>query len=256
MQSSASCARASSCAEVVDVAGRDERQARASPASSTSSGLIRCLHVEVRVLQLDVDVVAAEDLREPVELGARRRSARLSSSALQTRPERQPESAISPPRVPLEQLPVDARLVVVALEVAERRELDQVRVALVRLGEQRQVRVALLLRAAVVGDVDLAADDRLDARASCAVLVELDRAGQRAVVGERDRRHLELAPPARRASGIRHAPSRIEYSEWTWRWTKAALQARAAHRTERTRRGPAGAKIRPLPDRQLAVEAA
>jgi hypothetical protein len=23
-------------------------------------------------------------------------------------------------------------------------------------------------------------------------------------------------------SGIRHAPSRIEYSEWTWRWTKGA----------------------------------
>src|ERR1700704_6589978 len=23
-------------------------------------------------------------------------------------------------------------------------------------------------------------------------------------------------------SGIRHAPSRIEYSEWTWRWTKSA----------------------------------
>ena len=30
MQSSASCARASSCAEVVDVAGRDERQPRFS----------------------------------------------------------------------------------------------------------------------------------------------------------------------------------------------------------------------------------
>src|SRR5205807_8109747 len=28
---------------------------------------------------------------------------------------------------------------------------------------------------------------------------------------------------ARAASaGIRHAPSRIEYSEWTWRWTKGA----------------------------------
>src|SRR5215831_10782488 len=24
------------------------------------------------------------------------------------------------------------------------------------------------------------------------------------------------------SAGIRHAPSRIEYSEWTWRWTKGA----------------------------------
>ena len=47
----------------------------------------------------------------------------------------------------LERLPVDARLVVVALEVAERAELDQVRIAVVVLGEQREVRVALRLRA-------------------------------------------------------------------------------------------------------------
>ena len=53
------------------------------------------------------------------------------------------------------------------------------------------MRVALLLRLAVVGDVDLAADDRLDALLA-GLAVELDRAGERAVVGERDGRHLEL----------------------------------------------------------------
>jgi len=37
----------------------------------------------------------------------------------------------------LEEAPVNPRLVVVALEVAERAELDEVRVALVRLGEER-----------------------------------------------------------------------------------------------------------------------
>jgi len=93
--------------------------------------------------------------------------------------------------VALQQLPVDARLVVVALEIPGRGELDQVRVARVRLGQQRQVRVALLLRVPVLGDVDLAADDRLDALLR-RVLVELHRAGERAVVRERDRRHLEL----------------------------------------------------------------
>jgi hypothetical protein len=98
--------------------------------------------------------------------------------------------------VPLEQLPVDARLVVVALEVPRRGELDQVRVTGVRLGQQRQVRVALLLRATVVGDVDLAADQRLDALLR-RLPIELDRPRQRAVVGERNRRHLELRGPRR-----------------------------------------------------------
>ncbi len=97
-------------------------------------------------------------------------------------------------RVPLEQFPVDARLVVVALEVAEARELDQVRVARVVCGEQREVRVALLLDVAILGDVDLAADDRLHAR-SLRLLEELDRARHRAVIGQRDRRHLELGGP-------------------------------------------------------------
>src|SRR5690242_20578268 len=53
--------------EVVDVAGRNERQA----ALLRELGELRVdplLHVEVRVLHLDVDLVAAEDLNEAVEL--------------------------------------------------------------------------------------------------------------------------------------------------------------------------------------------
>ena len=53
------------------------------------------------------------------------------------------------------------------------------------------MRVALLLAGGVVADVDLAADERLDPLL-LRVLVELDGAGERAVVGERDGRHLEL----------------------------------------------------------------
>jgi hypothetical protein len=49
----------------------------------------------VRVLHLDVGVVLAEDLDEPVEVGGGVGRA-LFSRALQTRPERQPESAMSP----------------------------------------------------------------------------------------------------------------------------------------------------------------
>ena len=53
------------------------------------------------------------------------------------------------------------------------------------------MRLALLLRVPVVGDVDLAAEHRLDSLVPRR-LVEVDRTGERAVVGERDRRHLEL----------------------------------------------------------------
>jgi hypothetical protein len=58
------------------------------------------------------------------------------------------------------------------------------------------VRVALLLGAPVVGDVHLAADERLDA-VLARLAVELDRAREAPVVGERDRRHLELGRTGR-----------------------------------------------------------
>ena len=82
------------------------------------------------------------------------------------------------------------------------------------------MRVPLPLGAAVVGDVDLAADDRLDAVLS-GLPIELNRARERpwSVIATAG-----ISSSAARAarSGIRHAPSRIEYSEWTWRWTNGA----------------------------------
>ena len=180
--------------EVVDVARGDERQA-APLGELHEHGVDPLLHVEMRVLHLDVDAVAAEDRRQPVELalgvGGAALLERAADAAGQAAGERD-----EPGRVPLEQLPVDARLVVVALEVAERAEVDEVAVALGRLGEQRQVRLPLLLLVPVVGDVDLAADDGLHALL-LGRLEQVDRAGERAVVGERDRRHLQLRRPLR-----------------------------------------------------------
>ena len=146
--------------EVVDVAGRDERQLRLG-GELDELRVDALLHVEARVLELDVGALAPEDLRQPVEVGAR-----VGGPVLLERLADAPREAAGegdqPLRVGLQQLPVDARLRVVALEKAERGELDQVGVALVRLGQQRQVRVAARAGVAVVGDVDLAADDRLD----------------------------------------------------------------------------------------------
>ena len=180
-------------AEVVDVAGRDERQP-GGLGGAREHGVDARLHVEPGVLHLDVDGVLAEDLPEPVELGGGVVLAvlleRLADLPGETAGERD-----QPVAVRLEQLPVDARLVVVALEVAERGELDQVRVARVVGGEQRQVRVALRLRLPVFRDVHLAADDRLDADLP-GLLDELHRAGERPVVGQPDRGHVELSRPS------------------------------------------------------------
>ena len=68
------------------------------------------------------------------------------------------------------------------------------------------------------------------------------------MVGEGDRGHLE---PRRLLDerGIRQAPSRIEYSEWTWRWTNGGSRApwpgtrrrlRREHSREGHRTGPGG----------------
>ncbi len=174
--------------EVVHVARRDERQAAlgGEPGQRLED---RLLDVEVAVLELDVRVVAAEDLLQPFELhlgvAHPRLGDRLRDAAGEAAGERDQAR-----RVLREQLPVDPRAVVVALEEAEGAELDQVGVPGGRLGEQRQVRGALHLLVPVVGDVHLAADDRLHTLTTRR-LVEVDRPRQRAVVGERDGGHLE-----------------------------------------------------------------
>ena len=152
--------------EVVDVTRRDEREAplRCEPGQLVVD---RLLDVETGVLQLDVGVVATEDLLEAVELGLGVAIATFRDRPRDTTGEATGECD-HPRRVALEELPVDARLVVVALEISERAELDEVAVTGLVGGEQRQVRVPLVLLVAVV-----------------------DGPRHRPVVGERDRRHLE-----------------------------------------------------------------
>src|SRR6185312_15887587 len=55
--------------EVVDVAGADHRQPRV-PGQVDQRRQDPRLHVDAAVLDLDVDVVATEDLHQPVELRA------------------------------------------------------------------------------------------------------------------------------------------------------------------------------------------
>jgi len=110
--------------EVVDVAGRDEPEAGAF-GHLREQRVDSLLRLEVRVLHLDVGRVLAEDLDEPVHLG---RGVcrpglleRLADASGQAAGERDQTVGVG-----LEQLPVDARLVVVTLEVTRRCELDQI----------------------------------------------------------------------------------------------------------------------------------
>ena len=66
-----------------------------------------------------------------------------------------------------EQRPIDARLVVVALQAGPRDQLDQVVIAVEVFGQQHQVKVVAVLAAQLVAhaaraDVRLDAQDRLD----------------------------------------------------------------------------------------------
>ena len=149
MQRSASWALRILVAQVVDVARRHERD----PGARRELDELRVdllLDREPGVLELDEGRVAAEDVGEPLRAPPRASFGWPCSSALQTRPGEAAGERDQALRVSGEELPVDARLVVVALEVPERGELDQVRVALVRLGEEGQVRVPLRLRLPVV----------------------------------------------------------------------------------------------------------
>ena len=117
------------------------------------------------VLQLDVDVLRAEQVGQAPHLG----EGGLVVAVLEEHggaPAHAAGERDEALAVLGEQLPVGARLVVVALQVGARGELDQVLVAGLVAGQQGEVGVLLLdagARAAVGGDVELEADDGLDA---------------------------------------------------------------------------------------------
>ena len=181
-------------AQVVHVVGAHHRQAEVA-GDAGQAAVDDLLLVEPLVLQLEEEVVGAEDvaiggrggarLLEPILVDA------LGDLALETA--RQPDQALAVLR---EQVLVDARLVVEAFGVARRDQLDQVVEPLVGLGQEHQVVGRLARRAALGaaiarGDVDLAAEDRLDALLP-RVVVEGDRREHVAVLGDGERRHAQL----------------------------------------------------------------
>ena len=121
---------------------------------------------------------------------------------------------MSPARVLRQQLLVDPRLVVVAVEVRGGRQRQEVAVADVVLGQEDEVVVvriglALLVGHAAGGDVGLDADDRLDPRLLGGG-VERDDPVHAPVVGERQRRHPLLGDALRH---LRNAAQAVEQAE-------------------------------------------
>ena len=179
--------------QVVHVAGAD--QAAAELARDLDDALVALvLRREAVLLQLEVNVVGAEHVAQVIGMRARIVLAvveqALTEARGQTAGER--DHALG---VALDQTHVDRRLAALQpVEKAGRGELDEVAIARVVGGEQRQV-VALgparPTRRVVVDEVDLTADDRLDA-VLVAGLVQLDGAVHDAVIGQSEGRLAEL----------------------------------------------------------------
>ena len=188
---------------VVRVVGGDQRGA--DLAGDLDELRVRvALGLQPVVLQLDEQVVLAEDLLQPPGLVER-----ALLVALQQRLQHVPAEAAGggdqPVVVAPEQLPVHPRLVVVALHERQAGQLDEVAIALIGLGQQREVVVELLaalgvaagvvdaaaprrtLAAILVGHVRLGADDRLHALGA-ALLEELEHPVHVAVIGDAERR--------------------------------------------------------------------
>ncbi len=182
-------------AEVVRVVGSHQGQTRAA-VQSEESLVDTALLLDAVVHDLEEEAVPTEDVAEDADgLQGRRLLARAEVLRdLAGEAPRQPDEAGGVLR---QHVLVDARSVVEALRVADGDELDEVVVAGLVGGQQRHVVVRLLDPAArlVVAtprrDVDLAAEDRLDALGAAGV-VEGDGPEHVAVIGHGHRLHPEL----------------------------------------------------------------
>ena len=151
----------------------------------------RLLLLEPVGLQLEEEVPLAEDVLE-LARGALGRLGPAAHDRLRDLAAQARRQADQPLRVLAQQRLVDARVVIEALEVAHRVQVREVLPADLVLGEQDQViRPALGLVEPVGRDVRLAAEDRLHA-VGLGALIEVERAEQVAVVGDRDRLHAAL----------------------------------------------------------------
>ncbi len=173
-------------AEVVGVVGGDEREAGVfgEAVDEREEGLVL---VEAVVLEFEEEIVFAEEVRVFVGEAAGFVVAVGEEGFVDVAAKagRERDQAFG---VAAEQVLIDAGLVVEAFEIGGGDELDEVAVALLVLAEEDEVVVAVRIvaeLAALLGDVDFAADDGVDAGGFGGV-VKFDGAEEVAVVGEGD----------------------------------------------------------------------
>ena len=211
-------------AQVVHVVGAHERQAEILR-DRRNAAVDDALLLDAVPLHLEEEVLGAEDV--PVR---GRRVARLlfllvrrALGDLALQAAAQADQAL---RVLREQFLVDARLVVEAFGVPGRHELDEIVVALV--ASRRAARDGSRSRPDCRSScADRPARRRPRSRESASrprarVVVEDHRREQVAVLGDGDRRHLQLAAWSSNSS-MRHAPSSSENSVCRCRWTNSAI---------------------------------
>ena len=199
-------------ANVVQVVGHDERQSRLR-GEAQQLFVEPALFRQAVVLQLQEEAILAEDVavlagelagQLPVVGFERLRDLAAEAGG-------QPDQPLT---VAGEMVAIDARLVIVAVDVGVGDEPAEVPVADEILGQQDQmeglgVGLALLVGHRPAGDIGLHADDRLDALGP-GRLVERDRAIQRAVVRDGHRIHALLR---RRIDQLRDPAEAVEQAE-------------------------------------------
>ena len=199
-------------ANVVQVVGHDERQAGLR--GEAQQPLVEpALFGQAVVLQLQVEAILAEDVavfagelagQLPVVGFERLRNLAAKAGG-------QPDQPLA---MSGEVVAIDARLVVIAVDVGVGHEPTEVPVADEILGQQDQVEglgvgLALLVGHRPAGDIGLHADDRLDALVLRG-LVEGNRAVQGAVVRDGHRIHALLR---RRVDQLRDPAEAVEQAE-------------------------------------------
>ena len=214
---------------VVQVVRGDERD-RQRVGQLDQVRVDRVLVGDAVVLQLDEEAVASEDVLPPARRLTGVGMAPLEDQARHL-PVETPGRADEALAVLGEHLHVDAGLVVRTLERRRRRELQEVAVARDVLREDgdvldrlRRVIGFVLREPGAAGEVQLAAEDRLDPSLA-ARRVEVDEPVERAVVGDRERRHPELDGLG---DELAHARGAVEH-----RILRVAMQVRevlAGHR--------------------------
>ena len=207
---------------VVAVVGGEQRRAHVARQPDQLRVHLQLLG-EAVVLQLDEERVAPEDRLEAVDELPREPCSRPARSACDTAPPRQPVVPTRPSWCCSSSSKSTRGFWKKPSRYALRRHLDEVAVALRRLGEQREVvDVVLVAPRPVVparGDhVGLGADDRREVGVARGA-VEVEDAVHVPVVGDADRGLAVGRGRGDDLAGSRAAPSSIEYSVWRWRWT-------------------------------------